>query len=306
MTLATTVDALVERVRRDSLLASRGPVFTVGASYTAGGTTITTAETFTNIGPGSLLSVEYEMMYVQGANSSTKTITVIPGYFGSTQADHAAGVVMEVDARFPKAALLDHLQHEIMSWRHELWREEDLPLDLTVSERTYDLVGITGDIFFLLDVRQQPTGGSTFWNFSWTGDAWPHLSARLLRNMPIADFPSSYALQLQQNPTHSSDARVMLARPLDATTLIGTTDLDGDVGVRIDWLDIAELGTKWRALTSAVIGRSDWRTSNVIRSAEEVSALDTIRAVSTFKEMRDARFANAAMDLRANFPFRQQ
>lgn len=304
MTLATTADALVERCRRDSLLASRGPVHTLDGAYTAGATLITLGETPTHIGVGEICSVDYELFYVQAVESATKRLTVIPGYLGSTQANHADNAILEVASRFPKAALLDHLEQEIRSWASELWRITPVNLNANVAERTYDLAGITGDIYFLLDVRQKPTGGTSLWSFSWTFDAWPHLQARIVRSMDVAEFPSGRALQLLHLPTHASTMRVTVAQPFVLTTLTGSTDLVSTVGIRADWLDIAEYGVKMRALETTVIGRSDWRTSNMAREADEVSALDTVRAVSHFRDMRQLRFTKAGVDLRGEYPYR--
>lgn len=306
MTLGTTVDALVERVRRDSLIASRGPMYTVGSGgYTAGAVTITLAETFTHIGQGSVLTVDYEAFYVKEATAATKTVSVIPGYFGTTQANHAAGAVVEVDARFPRPALLDHAHQEILSWGNELWRVSAVNLTLNTNEHTYDLAGITGDIYFLLDVRQKPLGDtSQFWNFSWTGDAWPHLDGRLLRRMDTAEFASGTALQLRNKPRHAGVARVAVAQPFDLSAFISSTDLISAVGLNQGMLQVIEFGTKARALGANVIGRADWRTGSMARAAEEVSALDTVRAVQVFSQMRDLELARAANNLRSDFPYR--
>jgi hypothetical protein len=305
VTLATSVDALVERVRRDSLLASRGPVHTLGAAYTAGGTMLTLNETPTHIGAGEIISIDYELFYVQEVVSATKMVTVIPGYLGSTQADHAEDAVLEVAPRFPKAALLDHVENEIRSWGNELWRTTALNLDVNITDRTYDLLGASGEIYFLLDARQEPSGlSSNFWHFSWTGDAWPHLDARLLRQMDTGEFSTGFAIQFKMPPTHAGGVRVVFAQPFDLSTLAAATDLVSTVGLRADWLDIVEYGTKMRALETSVIGRSDWRTSNMAREPDEVSALDTVRAVGHFRDMRQLRFTKAGVDLRSEFPYR--
>jgi hypothetical protein len=285
-------------------MASRGPVNTLGAAYTAGGTVLDLNETPTHIGVGEIVSIDYELFYVQEVATATKQVTVIPGYFGSTQANHADNAIMEIAPRFPKAALLDHLEQEIRSWGNELWRVDPITLTPVTTERTYDLTGVTGDVYFLLEVRQKPTGTTSFWNFSWTQDAWPHLPARLLRQMEAGEFASTYALQLHRIPLASTEIRVVLARPFVLTTLVGSTDLVSTVGLRADWLEILEYGVKMRALETSAIGRSDWRTSNMVREAEEVSALDTIRAVSHFRDMRQLRFTKAGVDLRAEFPYR--
>jgi hypothetical protein len=306
VTLGTTANDLVERVRRDSLLASRGPLYTVGAGgYTSGQTSITLAETFTHIGQGSTLSIDYEMFYVQEATAATKTCTVIPGYFGTAQASHSAAAIVEVDARFPKPVLLDHMQQEIESWGQQLWRVSDTEIDLNVNERTYDLSGVAGQVYFLLDVRLRPQGTQTgWWNFSWTADAWPHLDADLIRRMDVADFASGTGIQLKHKPTHGAAARVLVAQPLDTSTFDEAIDLVSAVGMRQDWFSLLEAGVKARVLSSTVIGRSDWRTGTMARVAEEVSALDTVRTVQTFQQLRDLHLARAASDLRSDFPYR--
>ena len=306
MAMGTTVDDFVERVRRDSLIASRGPVYTLGANYTTPATQLTLTEQITHIGYGSVLSVDYEMFYVTNTNTATGLVDVIPAYFGSTGANHTEGTVVEVDARFPRAALMDSLEHEIRSWGNELWRAEPVDLDLDVNHRTYDLAGISGDVYFLLEFRQEPMGTSTnFWNFSWTADGWPHIAARLLRRMDLAQFPSGYAVQLKKKPTHSSAGRAIIAQPLDLNPFTASTDLVADVGLKHEWLDIAEFGVKYRVLNSALIGRSDWRAGGMARDPEAVSALDTVRAVSHFAELRQMRLAKAGTDLRADYPFRE-
>lgn len=303
--MGTLAADVVERVRRDSLIASRGPLYTLGANYTAADTTMTLTETITHIGYGSVLSVDFEMFYVTGVNTATGLVTVIPAYYGSTGADHTQGAEVEVDARFPRPVLLDHLEHEIRSWTNELWRAEPVDIDFDLNRRVYDLLGISGDVYFLLDVRQSPAGqSSSFWNMSWTGDAWPHLDARLLRRMDLTEFPSGFAVQLHKAPTHTSAGRAVIAQPFVFTTFDDTTDLVNDMGLRAEWLDIAEFGVKYRVLNSSAIGRSDWRAGGMSRDPDAVSALDTIRAVSHFAELRQLRLAQSGVALRAEFPFR--
>lgn len=305
MTLAHTVDALLDRVRRDALLASRGPAYTLASDYTSGATTLALNETPTHIGVGTILSVDYELFYVQGANNATKTVTVIPGYYSTTEANHSTGAIVEVDGRFPKAALLDYAEHEIRSWGKQLWRVTARDLEVTRGNRTYDLAGITGDIYFLLDVRLKPVGTTTdFWNFSWTGDGWAHADARLLRDMATGEFASGRAIQLLKAPQKSTTARIAVAQPFDLSALTGSADLVATVGLQERWLNIVELGVRARAMSATVIGRTDWRVGNMSRAAEEVSAFDTMRAVQQAQGARDVAFAEAAAELRAEWPYR--
>jgi hypothetical protein len=305
MTLALTADSLIERARRDAMLASRGAVYTLGSAYTAGATSLVLNETPSHMGMGSVISIDYELFYVKAVSGGTNTITVIPGYFSTTPANHDVDALVEVDARFPKAALLDYAHHEILSWGRQLWRVEGYDLDVDRATRTYDLSIITDDIYFLLDVRLKPVGTVTdFWNFSWTGDAWPHYDARLLRNMATSEFASGNALQFRISPRSGGTVRVVVAHPFDLTALTGATDLVATVGLKPEWFDILELGIRARALSSTVVGRSDWRTGNMSRSAEEVSVFDVMRATQQATQARDIRLADEATDLRGDWPYR--
>ena len=310
MALGTTVDSLVGRVRRDALMASRGPVYTLDGAYTAGGVSLVLNESFTTIGIGALISIDYELFYVQATNQGTRTVTVIPGYFGTTQANHADNAIVEVDPRMPASMLLDFAEMEIRSWGSELFRVTPIEVGVTARDRTYDLGIAAGqDIYSILDIRIKPPAGaqsSSWWNFNWVGNAHVRSQARLLRNQSVSDFPSGYALQLNEAPRRSTTVRVWLAQPFDLDPFTGSTDLVSAVGLKPDWFDIVEFGARWRALQGIAVGRTDWRRGSMSRESEEVSAVDTIRAASQAADMRTLRFTKAAVDLRGEWPYQER
>lgn len=307
MTLSTTADALVERVRRDALLGLYGPLYTLASSYTAGGTSIVLNESPEHMTQGSLVAVDYELFHVQSVNVSGMALTVLPGFLGSVQANHAANALLEVDPRFPKGALLDYAEHEIRSWTGELWRETSINLPVVRTERTYDLAGVTGDVYFLLDVRQMPEGTSfDDVSASWNRDAWPHVEARLLRGMSTSEFASGFALQLLNVPRFATTLRVTVAQPFDLTTFTASTDLLATVGLRANWLDILEMGMRYRALATSTTARTDWRAAGMARDSEEVSALDLLRVSGMARDMRTMRLKHEGLELRARYPYRSQ
>lgn len=307
MTLATTVDALLDRVRRDALLGLRGPVYTVGASYTASATSLVLNETPEHLGVGSLVSVDAELFFVRAVDVGSKTLTVIPGYFGSTQANHSLNAVVEVDPRVPKAALIDHAYQEILSWADELWRVSTLSPAVSTREATYDLGAVTGDIYFLLDVRASPLTATmaTSW-FSWSDDRWPHVNARLLREMPSPDFTGGFGLQLIDFPRNAASLRVAIAQPFVTSTFDLTTDLVATVGLETSYLDILEFGVRARALASLTTARVDWRAAGMSRDAEEVTPLDMIRTSGMARDMRLMRLKTEGLALRARWPYRSE
>lgn len=306
MTLGTTVGDLIERVRRDAVLMARGAIYTLGAAYNANDTQLVLGQSPSHIAFGSILSIDHELFFVSSMNTSTNTAEVVPGYLGTTPANHANGATVEVDPRVPRGQIADFAQQEILSWHHELWRTVGVDVAVDRANRTYDLAGVTDQIYFLLDVRAMPVGTATsFWNYSWVDDSWAHVNARLLRNQNTSQFASGYALQLNALPQKGSTLRVLYATPFDLSTFDTTTDLVADVGLRAEWCEIVEWGAKYRALTAAVTGRTAFRSGHMSREAEEVSTFDVMRASQYAASLRDQRFTKAAVDLRGETPFRE-
>lgn len=307
MTYGTTVDALLDRVRRDALLGLHGPVYTLASNYTAGANSIILNEDPQHMGPGSIVSMDAELFYVTNVDSASSTLSVIPGYLGSTPANHNTPCVVEVDPRVPKAALIDYARQEIESWTGELWRTTAVDITGNVRSRSYDLAGVTGDVLFLLDVRRKPEGVPVddFFRISWIGDSWPHVEAKLKRNMSTTEFASGISLQLLTAPRVSTTLRVVLAQPFNLTTFDLTTDLVSAVGLEIGWFDILEFGVRWRALSALTTARVDWRTAGMVREGEEVTPLDMIRTAGMARDTRQLRLSHEGLALRGRYPFRQ-
>lgn len=302
MTLGTTVDDLINRVRRDALLGLRGPIYTLGFPHSAGATQLYLAQDPTQIGPGSVLAIDSELLYVLNVDAASKLATVVPGYLGTTPANHAVNAFVEVDSRVPKAALIDYAQQEVASWGSQLFRVAQVDIAVSHLERTYELDA--DSIYFILGARVSPLATEIEeGTWSWSGDAWPRVEANLLRRMPTGDFPSSFAVQLTQFPRNTSTVRVAYAMPFDTSTFTLDTDLVADVGLLPDWFDLLELGVRWRALSSGLVGRTDARAAGMSRNAEEVTVTDIVRAVDMARSMRDRRLADAGLELRRDWPY---
>lgn len=305
MTLPTTVGALVERVRRDSLLGVSGPIYTLDADYTAGATTMTLAQPVNAVSQFSVLSINESLYLVTEVDEVSNIVTVIPNYQGGTSANHTAGDIVEVDARFPTAALFNWAQLEILSWGSKLWRVRTVDVDVTPNEVTYNLAlsAAGDDVLFLLDARKEPLSSSTS-GATVRSDRWPHVPARLLRGMHPDDFASGFALQLTERPAWTGRLRVSYATSFDLSTFTSSTDLVDDVGLRSSHLDLLEHGVRWRALVSPVSARTDWRAGGVSRDGQEVNVLDVIRAADMARSYRDDALAREALELRREYPYK--
>lgn len=300
MSLGTTLDAVCERVRRDALLSTTGPVYSLRTAYLAGGDTIEVNETPEHMSMGSILAIDAELFHVMEVNSGSRIITVMPGYFGTTQANHADNAIVEVDPRVPKASLMDFAEHEIYSWKGKLFRIATAAIDTTVTGRIFELA--TSDtVEFLLDVRAAPLG--TPWDSTWSLDSWPRHRAKLIRNLPSADFASGLAVQLHRPTRVATSLRVAYATQFDLSTFTLNTDLVATCGLERGHLRVLEEGLRYRALGSGLIPRTDFRISGVSRAAEQVTLLDIVRATDMARAMHDQALADEALDLRKRFPY---
>lgn len=306
MTLVTTVDAMIERVRRNSMLGSYGPFYMLSAAATDSDTMLTLDHEIDHITVGSILAVDYELMRVTNIGHGSNTVDVQRGFLGTTAATHAEDALVEQDPRFPKAQLLDHAELEVRSWAKHLWRTVMLPLPVTRSERTYDLVGVDAQgVDFLLEVRSPPVNVAIDdWGSTWAGDTWPRVSAKLLRNMPTGDLPTGYALQLKHYPREAGSLRVAYASGFNLTTFEAATDLVGGVGLDAAWIDILEQGLRARSLSGSIASRADWRATGINRDSQEVNLLDLVRAADLARSDRDRRLADESVKLRSRFPYR--
>ena len=301
----TTVDSAVERCRRDSLLASRGPTFVLDTTIDNDDTTLIITETFSHIGKGEMIGIDYELLYVTDTNTAARTITVLRGYLGTTAASHTAGTLLEVAPRFPKSAFIDWAAHEILSWGRKLFRVTSIDIPITAGVTHYSLPGVTGKVNSILGLHMDPVETtSNWWTWSWAGDHWLSASARLQRGLQST--ADTVELQLRNRPNVTTNSRLSIAQPLNMTTFTDATDLVADVGMKAEWMDLLECGVKWRALSSTVIGRTDWRTSNVARAAEEVTPLDAVRAASHLRDLRNLKLSDAMVDLRGDWPWRER
>lgn len=305
MTLVTTVDAVLERVRRNAMLGSYGPFYMLMAAATDSDAMLTLDHEVEHITVGSILAVDYELMRVTGIGHGSSTVDVQRGFLGTTPAAHDEMALVEQDPRYPKAQLLDHAELEIRSWSKYLWRTVALQLDVSRSERTYDLAGVdAAGVDYLLEVRSPPVNvpiddfGST-----WAGDTWAKVDAKLLRNMPTSELPSGYAIQLKRYPREAGSLRVAYASGFNLATFTGATDLVATVGLDPGWIDILEQGLRARSISGSISSRSDWRATGTNRDAQEVSLTDLVRAAELARADRNNRLNEESVKLRSRYPF---
>ena len=110
----TTFSDVIERVRRRLLSGIREQIVQLSAAYTAGSPVLQVTGTYLGaVVPGTLLSVDLEIFYVEAATTSG-ALTVIGGYAGSTPANHAAGAQAVVNDRFPRFDIAQAVNEDLL------------------------------------------------------------------------------------------------------------------------------------------------------------------------------------------------
>jgi hypothetical protein len=91
---------VIQKVHRRLLSGVRQQVVILESAYTAGGATLTLGGSYLGaVQVGYTLSIDLEIFFVQSVSGST--IGVVPGFNGSTEANHTAGAQVYINDRFP-------------------------------------------------------------------------------------------------------------------------------------------------------------------------------------------------------------
>ena len=106
----TTMANVTQRAKAKLIGSFREEASTLASGVGANATSLTLTTSATQIGIGSVLcvvsSTGYELYYVIAWDPGTKIATVSPGYLGTTSVTHSAGDLVEINSRFPSAAVI--------------------------------------------------------------------------------------------------------------------------------------------------------------------------------------------------------
>ena len=95
----TTYSDVIQKTRRRLYSGVREQTVQLTQDSNAGDEVLYIGGQFANaIQPGGIIGIDLEMFYV--ASASTTTLTVVPGYEGSKEADHTAGTLVYINPRF--------------------------------------------------------------------------------------------------------------------------------------------------------------------------------------------------------------
>lgn len=292
--MPTTVTDLVEDTRRHLYGSVRMDMNRLQTEISdVGAATLTAEFDLQGIVRSGIIGINDEIMYVLSAVPTSRQVTVLRGFLGSTPAVHAAGSIIEVNPRFPREYIKEALKREINSWGPRLFRVTGHDVAVGTTGVAYDMP--VSDYYHVVDIRSRYT----------TETARPLLRGfSIARDYPIAEFPSGSALLLPQAPAVGTTLRVRIARPFDTSTFDNDTDVEADVGLATSMVDIPSIGAAYRLLSTREIPRTNMSAQPEPRRAEEVPPGHISSVVRQLEVLRNTRMAEEQFLLRERYPYR--
>lgn len=203
---AATVAELVELTKRYLYTNSRDSIDKLATSIDALSTTVTLTYGNPSVQPGSLITIGLEEFYIWDVTG--KTLTVERGRNGTSATTHPAGSIITINPKFSDAFVFRGLNTTIQDISAEgLYAMLAVDLTWDAGLRGYDLVGVS-DIKSIYEIRRLGTTGNE--------NEWPLVNSySFSRVMNTANFPSSYALFINEGGISGNPIRVRYKAPFN-------------------------------------------------------------------------------------------
>jgi hypothetical protein len=257
----STAGALLDRVQRQLLSGVVEERNKLATGVDADDTSFVTLYELGGLRDGTVFEIGSELVYIWQAATGSKTLTVERGYAGTTATSHSAGAIITLNPRFPKGQMLDALNQDIddlSSPANGLFQIISTDaITYNGSDRQIDMTGVTS-LLDLIDVRVK-----------YKSDDFPFVrGVRLQRNLPVADFPSTFALVFDEAPV----AGKLIVRYSSPFVRAASTasDIQSVCKVPLTMEDILEMGVMIRMLSVREVKRNFTEAQGDTRRADEV------------------------------------
>jgi hypothetical protein len=276
----------------------REEVDTLGASVMAGTTSLSLSagQTLGSIAPGAILQVDWECFFVTAAPTAS-SISVIPGYYNTTEAGHNAGAILTVNPRFPYQDMVNAINEDIDSLSaptNGLYQVLEVTVACNPVLVGYDLTDIntglsvsSSNLLEVFQVRTHDFGPAQRW------PAFPFRSYKLDRVADTTVFPSGMALFLydQSNYYPGQPIRIAYKAPFTTPLVNPSDNVLSVTGLQQEAHDIPVLGAACRLMEFREFKRSFTEDQPQPRTATEVpvgSSLEAMKSVAAHRELRIA------------------
>lgn len=287
------VSEVIDKVTRQLLSGTVEERNKIAASVNTSATTITFTYDLDGIRKGTIIEVNGEQMYVWNATTASKTVTVERGFNGTTPQAHSANAICTVNPRFPRTQILEAINDELAdlsSPMNGLFQIKTVELRYGGSDRMIDLDG-AGYIQDLYSVHYRDTS-----------DNYPRVSGwRLLRDMPVSDFPSGMALDVGNMVPRACNLVVKYKTEFDRLSN-EQQDLFLSSGLPETAEDVVILGAQIRLMAPREVKRNFTESQGDTRRATEVPPGAVAGSIQNLLRLKRDRVTAEAQRLNRLYP----
>lgn len=293
----------VERAYRNLMSNQREFTATLTSNYLTGATTLLLSGAMcSSLQLGSLIAVDEEVFLVQSVSTPTSpsvdyTITVVPAYEGSTNANHAAGTVAYLNPKYTRwqiAVALNDALAAMSAPGMGLMREYYTTITYNPVLRGYDLAaaGVQSDFHTILSLSFDLPDPSHYF---------PTIrSYRVQRGLNNPKIPGGYALFLNSTAMPGLPMQLAIGGPF-----IAATSLDQemtDLGLPLTCLDLPAMRAEIDLTLVREIKRNFTDSQPDQRKAADVLAGSVANSVAGLEALYARRMDEEANRFRNRWP----
>ena len=287
-----TVGTVIDRTLRQLMSGTIEERNKLSSAVSATATSISLQYDLGGIRPGGVIQLDAELMYVWEISSGSKSATVERGWNGTTATTHAAGAILTVDPKFPRAQILEAINAELddlASPMNGLFQVKSTEfnyngvwsmVNLPVTDKIIDLVSVS--------LRYLATD-------------YPKIRrCRLIRDLPNDDFNAGYAIRFDEQVRAGRMIVVYKAPFTNVTT--EAQNLQNVSGFPTSCEDILIMGAQIRLVSPREVKRNFTESQGDTRRAEEVTSGSVSNSVTNLIRMRRDRITSEAAKLARQYP----
>lgn len=245
------------------------------------------------IGDGSILELDYELVYVlTAASDSPYTHQVMRGFGTAPAAEHVAGILCSYDPLFPRQSIYEAMRGAVLSIDDNIYKPTETTLTFGADVNAVDL-DATGTVYAIRATNRAEQAGGAY------GLHEPQIE--LVRNAPVTDFPSGVAARLVNGATYNGAVTVGVTYAQAYTEAdFAKGDTSGLTELLAEAVGAAAMS---QLIADKEMGRLSLSSQGQTRHPEDVPASSFLRTSQYYEQLAARRFSDERARLLALYPW---
>lgn len=307
--MATTLSDMIQKVRRRLVPGGIEETVVLASNYTAGGATLTVSDPsgvlLPTLRPGLKLGIDLEVFLIQAVTGTT--VTVVPGFNGSAQANHTANAVIYVNPIFSQWDIMTAINDDLLdlsSAENGLFQVKSLEITYNPATMGYDMTDINGggsvtNVDDIISVRYKvpyPVG------------QWVPIERGRWEVTPQSDtsaFTSGFAFTLYGGAYPGLPIRITYAAPFGQFAALGD-DATTVAGLTSTMYDLPPLGAQIALVAGREVARNRIDAEPDSRRGNEVPPGAVMNSTAGLLRLRTNRVAAEAVRLQQAYGMQRE